>query len=64
MTIKEEFLRMAARAEQLAQEVKQPHAREKMLQIAHGWRELADRVAIDPASDAGDQRAGGDPFCG
>lgn len=49
--MRDEFLRLAQRAEELADAIKQPHARERMLIIAGQWREMA--MKVDEASAHG-----------
>jgi hypothetical protein len=48
MKTKDEFLRLAAKAEDLAREISQPDAKKSMLQIAQVWRDLADQAPASP----------------
>lgn len=48
----DEFLRLAQRAEGLADAIKQPYARERMLIIAGEWREMALKADEASAHDA------------
>ena len=46
--MREEFLRLAKRAEELANAISQPHARERMLAIADQWRDMAQEADPPP----------------
>jgi hypothetical protein len=46
MQSRDESLRLASKAEAIAQQVRDPVAKERMLEIARYWREFAAKVAI------------------